>query len=207
MKLYLAPHACSLAVDIVARELDLPLALEWIDVRAKKLKDGSDYFKINPKGQVPTLALNDGQLLTEGTVIVQCLADSKPGNGLLPSATNLARYRVLEWLSFISSELHKGFTPLFRPTTPPAYREIAIENLAKRFAWLNEVLSQQPFLVGEHFTVADAYGYTILTWSRIHNLDLSPWPHLVDYINRIESRPSVKAAREAEAEELRRRGN
>lgn len=207
MKLYLAPHACSLAVDIVARELEIPLVLEWIDVRAKKLKDGSDYFKINPKGQVPTLGLDDGGLLTEGIVIVQCLADSKPGNRLLPSSTGLARYRVLEWLSFISSELHKGFTPLFRPTTPPAYREIAIENLAKRFAWLNEELSTRPFLTGNDFTVADAYGYTIITWSRIHKLDLSPWPHLVAYINRIESRPSVQAARDAEAEELRRRGN
>lgn len=205
MKLYLAPRACSLAVDIVARELEMPLALEWVDVRAKKLKDGSDYFKINPKGQVPTLALDDGQLLTEGTVIVQCLADSMPGNPLLPSAVNLARYRVLEWLSFVSSELHKGFTPLFRPTTPPAYREIAIENLAKRFAWLNEVLSTRPFLVGEEFTVADAYCYTITTWSRLHKIDLSPWPHLVAYVDRIESRPSVKAARAAEADELRRR--
>lgn len=207
MKLYLAPHACSLAVDIVARELDMPLALEWIDVRAKKLKDGGDYFKINPKGQVPTLGLDDGQLLTEGTVIVQCLADAKPGNRLLPSGANIGRYRVLEWLSFISSELHKGFTPLFRPTTPPAYRDIAIENLAKRFAWLNEELSARPFLTGDDFTVADAYGYTIISWSRIHKLDLSPWPHLVAYIERIESRPSVKAAREAEADELRRRGS
>jgi glutathione S-transferase len=205
MKLYLAPHACSLAVDIVARELTMPLSLEWVDVRAKRLLDGTDYFKINPKGQVPTLALDDGQLLTEGPVIVQCIADMKAGNSLLPQNATLERYRVLEWLNFISSELHKGFTPLFRPTTPPAYREIAIENLSKRFAWLNEVLSSQPYLTGDTFTVADAYCYTIVTWSRLHNLDLSPWPHLVDYINRIEVRDSVKAARAAEAAELRRR--
>ena len=205
MKLYLAPHACSLAVDIVARELAMPLSLEWVDVRAKRLLDGADYFKINPKGQVPTLALDDGQLLTEGPVIVQCIADMKAGNSLLPQNAALERYRVLEWLNFISSELHKGFTPLFRPTTPPAYREIAIENLSKRFAWLNEVLSSQPYLTGDTFTVADAYCYTIMTWSRLHNLDLSPWPHLVDYINRIEVRDSVKAARAAEAAELRRR--
>lgn len=205
MKLYLAPHACSLAVDIVARELTMPLSLEWVDVRAKRLLDGTDYFKINPKGQVPTLALDDGQLLTEGPVIVQCIADMKAGNSLLPQNAALERYRVLEWLNFISSELHKGFTPLFRPTTPSAYREIAIENLSKRFAWLNEVLSSQPYLTGDTFTVADAYCYTIVTWSRLHNLDLSPWPHLVDYINRIEVRDSVKAARAAEAAELRRR--
>ena len=205
MKLYLAPHACSLAVDIVARELTMPLSLEWVDVRAKRLLDGTDYFKINPKGQVPTLALDDGQLLTEGPVIVQCIADMKAGNSPLPQNATLERYRVLEWLNFISSELHKGFTPLFRPTTPSAYREIAIENLSKRFAWLNEVLSSQPYLTGDTFTVADAYCYTIVTWSRLHNLDLSPWPHLVDYINRIEVRDSVKAARAAEAAELRRR--
>jgi glutathione S-transferase len=205
MKLYLAPHACSLAVDIVARELKMPLSLEWVDVRAKRLLDGTDYFKINPKGQVPTLALDDGQLLTEGPVIVQCIADMMAGNSLLPQNVTLERYRVLEWLNFISSELHKGFTPLFRPTTPPAYREIAIENLSKRFSWLNEVLSSQPYLTGDAFTVADAYCYTIVTWSRLHNLDLSAWPHLVDYINRIEARDSVKAARAAEAAELRRR--
>jgi glutathione S-transferase len=205
MKLYLAPHACSLAVDIVARELKMPLLLEWVDVRAKRLLDGTDYFKINPKGQVPTLALDDGQLLTEGPVIVQCIADMMAGNSLLPQNATLERYRVLEWLNFISSELHKGFTPLFRPTTPPAYREIAIENLSKRFAWLNEVLLSQPYLTGDAFTVADAYCYTIVTWSRLHNLDLSAWPHLVDYINRIEARDSVKAARAAEAAELRRR--
>jgi len=205
MKLYLAPHACSLAVDIVARELKMPLSLEWVDVRAKRLLDGTDYFKINPKGQVPTLALDDGRLLTEGPVIVQCIADMKAGNSLLPQNATLERYRVLEWLNFISSELHKGFTPLFRPTTPPAYREIAIENLSKRLSWLNEVLSSQPYLTGDTFTVADAYCYTIVTWSRLHNLDLSPWPHLVDYINRIEARESVTAARAAEAAELRRR--
>ena len=161
--------------------------------------------KLTRKGQVPTLALDDGQLLTEGPVIVQCIADMKAGNSPLPQNATLERYRVLEWLNFISSELHKGFTPLFRPTTPSAYREIAIENLSKRFAWLNEVLSSQPYLTGDTFTVADAYCYTIVTWSRLHNLDLSPWPHLVDYINRIEVRDSVKAARAAEAAELRRR--
>jgi glutathione S-transferase len=205
MKLYLAPHACSLAVDIVARELKIPLTLEWIDVRAKKLRDDGDYIEINPKGQVPTLALDDGQLLTEGPVIMQCLADARPGNRLLPQAAGLDRYRVLEWLNFISSELHKGFTPLFRPTTPSAYREIAIENLFKRFSWLNEVLSKQPYLTGEAFTLADAYCYTILAWSRIHNLDLSRLPHLMAYMERIEARESVKAAREAEAAEVRRR--
>ena len=204
MKLYLAPHACSLAVDIVAHELNIPLTLEWIDVRAKKLKDGGDYLAINPKGQVPTLATDDGELLTEGPVIMQFLADARPGNSLLPQG-NLNRYRVLEWLNFVSSELHKGFTPLFRPTTPPAYREIAIENLSKRFSWLNDVLSERRYLTGDAFTLADAYCYTILAWSRLHNLDLSRWPHVVAYVERIEARESVKAARDAEAAEVLRR--
>ncbi len=202
MKLFLTPTACSMAADIVAREAGIPLELVWVDVRAKKLKDGSDYYRINPKGQVPTLQTDDGQFLTEGTVIVQYLADSKPGAGLLPSALSLERYRVLEWLSFISSELHKGFTPLFRPTTPPAYREIAIENLRKRFAWLDEVLADRTYLHGGAFTVADAYCYTIMMWSQVHKLDLSAWPHLTAYLERIGQRPSVQAALAAEQQEL-----
>ncbi|WP_422015355.1 glutathione transferase GstA [Reyranella sp.] len=198
MKLYLTPHACSLAVDIVARELGIPLALEWVDVRAKKLRDGSDYYAINPKGQVPTLKLDDGEFLTEGPVIVQYLADGKPGNALLPPAGTIARYRVLEWLNFVGTELHKGFTPLFRPTTPQEYREIARQNLATRFKWLDGVLAGQPFLTGASFSVADAYCYTILMWSKLHDIDLAPWPNLAAYVARVAERPSVKAAEEAE---------
>ncbi|WP_289296522.1 glutathione transferase GstA [uncultured Reyranella sp.] len=198
MRLYLTPHACSLAVDIVARELDVPLTLEWVDVRAKKLRDGSDYFAVNPKGQVPTLQLNDGEFLTEGPVIVQYLADGKPGNALLPPTGTMARYRVLEWLNFVGTELHKGFTPLFRPTTPQEYREIARQNLAIRFKWLDGVLANQPFLTGDQFSVADAYCYTILMWSKLHEIDLAPWPHLAAYVARVAARPSVQAAEEAE---------
>lgn len=202
MKLYLTPHACSLAADIVAREAHIPLELVWVDVRAKKLKDGSDYFRINPKGQVPTLETDDGQLLTEGAVIVQYLADSRPASGLLSPGLSLERYRVLEWLSFISSELHKGFTPLFRPTTPVEYREIAAENLRKRFVWLDQVLAERPYLHGDTFTVADAYCYTIVMWSKLHQIDLSGWPHLTTYLERIAQRPSVQAAHAAEHHEL-----
>jgi len=198
MRLYLTPHACSLAVDIVARELDVPLTLEWVDVRAKKLRDGSDYFAVNPKGQVPTLQLNDGEFLTEGPVIVQYLADGKPGNALLPPTGTMARYRVLEWLNFVGTELHKGFTPLFRPTTPQEYREIVRQNLATRFKWLDGVLAGRPFLTGAAFSVADAYCYTILMWSKLHEIDLAPWPHLAAYVARVAARPSVQAAEEAE---------
>lgn len=198
MKLYLTPHACSLAVDIVARELEIPLDLEWVDVRAKRLRDGSDYFAINPKGQVPALKLPDGQYLTEGPVIVQYLADLRPKSGLLPPAATLERYRVLEWLNFISSELHKGFTPLFRPTTPDEYRAIARQNLYGRLQWLNDQLADRDYLTGRDFTVADAYCYTIVMWSKLHDIDLAPWSHLKAYVARVASRPSVKAAEQAE---------
>ena len=202
MRLYLTPHACSLAVDIVAREAGIPLELVWVDVRAKKLKDGGDFFRINPKGQVPALETDGGEYLTEGGVIVQYLADSKPESGLLPRELGLARYRVLEWLSFISSELHKGFTPLFKPATPAEYRAIAVDNLRKRLAWLDEVLAGREYLQDGRFTVADAYCYTIVMWSDLHGIDLSGWSHLTAYLRRIEGRASVQAALAAERTEL-----
>ena len=198
MKLYLTPHACSLAVDIVARELEIPLDLEWVDVRAKRLRDGSDYLAVNPKGQVPTLRLPDGQYLTEGPVIVQYLADLRPKSGLLAPVTTLERYRVLEWLNFISSELHKGFTPLFRPTTPAEYRAIARQNLLGRLQWLNDQLVDRDHLTGRTFTVADAYCYTIVMWTKLHDIDLATWPHLKAYVARVAARPSVTAAEQAE---------
>lgn len=200
MKLYLTPHACSLAVDIVARELGVPVALEWVDVRAKRLRDGSDYYKVNPKGQVPTLELDDGQRLTEGPVIVQYLADRKPASPLLAPAGTLERYRILEWMNFVGSELHKGFTPLFRPTTPAEYRTIARQNLQMRLQWLNDQLADREFLTGPTFTVADAYCYTIVMWTKLHDIDMTPWPHLRAYVARVASRPSVKAAEQAEQE-------
>jgi glutathione S-transferase len=200
MKLYLTPLACSLAVDIVARELGVPVTLEWVDVRAKRLRDGSDYYKVNSKGQVPTLELDDGQRLTEGPVIVQYLADRKPGSPLLAASGTLERYRVLEWMNFIGSELHKGFTPLFRATTPAEYRTIARQNLQMRLQWLNDQLADREFLTGRTFTVADAYCYTIVMWTKLHDIDMTPWPHLRAYVARIASRPSVKAAEQAEQE-------
>ncbi|MGJ7530608.1 glutathione transferase GstA [Variovorax sp. GB1P17] len=202
MKLYLTPHACSLAVDIVAREAAIPLERVWVDVRTKKLKDGGDYFLINPKGQVPALQTDDGQFLTEGSVIIQYLCDGHAAEDLLPTKLGMARYRVLEWLSFTSSELHKGFTPLFRPTTPAAYRAIAIENLNKRLAWLDTLLSDRQFLHAERFTAADAYLYTIVMWSALHQIDLSQWTHLTAYLQRIAERPSVRAALAAEKIEI-----
>lgn len=202
MKLYLTPRTCSLAVDIVAREIGLALELVWVDVRAKKLKDGGDLFRINPKGQVPALETDDGQFLTEGGVIIQYLCDRHGANHLLPGSLDMERYRVLEWMSFMSSELHKTFTPLFRANTPPAYRGIAIENLQRRFAWLDRVLAAREFLHAQRFTAADAYCFTIVMWAELHVIDLAQWPHLHAYLQRMAARPSVQAALAAERDEL-----
>jgi glutathione S-transferase len=199
MRLYHEVHGCSLAVDIVARELDIPLDLIWVDVVRKLLPDGSDYYKINPKGQVPALGLPDGQYLTEGAVIMQYLAEQRPESNLMAPAGTLERYRILEWMSFIASDLHKGaFMPLFRETTPAEYREIARQHIQRRLHWLNDHLATRKFLTGSTFTVADAHCYTIVMWTKLHAIDISPWPHLVDYLRRIQSRPSVEAAEEAE---------
>ena len=202
MKLYLTPRTCALAVDIVAREIGLALELVWVDVRAKKLKDGGDLHRINPKGQVPALETDDGQFLTEGGVIIQYLCDRHGADHLLPRNLDMERYRVLEWMSFMSSELHKTFTPLFRASTPPAYRDIAIENLRRRFAWLDRVLATRGFLHAQRFTAADAYCFTIVMWAELHAIDLAQWPHLHAYLQRIAARPSVQAALAAERDEL-----
>ena len=202
MKLYLTPRTCALAVDIVAREIDLALELVWVDVRAKKLKDGGDLHRINPKGQVPALETDDGQFLTEGGVIIQYLCDRHGADHLLPGSLDMERYRVLEWMSFMSSELHKTFTPLFRANTPPAYRGIAIENLQRRFAWLDRVLAARSFLHAQRFTAADAYCFTIVMWAELHAIDLAQWPHLHGYLQRIGARPSVRAALADERDEL-----
>jgi len=202
VKLYLTPRTCALAVDIVAREIGVALDLVWVDVRAKKLKDGSDLHSINPKGQVPALETDDGQFLTEGGVIIQYLCDRQGADHLLPRSLDMERYRVLEWMSFMSSELHKTFTPLFRANTPPAYRGIAIENLQRRFAWLDRVLATRGFLHAQRFTAADAYCFTIVMWAELHAIDLAQWPHLHAYLQRIATRPSVQTALAAERDEL-----
>jgi len=136
MKLYMTPHTCALAVDVVAREIGIAPQRVWVDVRAKKLHDGSDLHRINPKGQVPALETYDGQVLTEAAVIIQYLCDRHGADGLLPRSLDMDRYRVLEWMNFLGSELHKSFTPLFRANTPPDYRSIAIGNVQRRLAWL-----------------------------------------------------------------------
>lgn len=198
MKLYFAPGACSLSPHIALREAGLPFDLEQVDLRAKKLKNGADYYQINPKGQVPLLALDDGELLTEGPAIVQYIADKAPASGLIAPAGSKERYRAQEWLNFIASELHKNFSPLFRPNTPDDYKPIAKDNLANRFAYVDKHLSTRPYLIGDGFTVADGYLFTMLKWAKFQSIDLKASPNLLQFMQRVGERPKVQEALRAE---------
>ncbi len=198
MKLYFAPGACSLSPHIVLEEAGIAAETEQVNNQEKKTKSGTDYWTINPKGQVPALQLDSGEMLTEGPVIVQYLADQKPASGLVPPAGSIERYRVQEWLNFITSELHKSFGPIFRPTTPDAFKTISKENLGKRFDWLDKQLDGRQYLMGDKFTVADAYLFTVLRWSGRVQIDLGKWPNLKAYADRVAARPKVQAAMKAE---------
>ena len=198
MKLYFAPGACSLSPHIVSREAGIALDLEQVDNREKKTKSGKDYWGINAKGQVPVLELDNGERLTEGPVIVQYLADQKPASGLVPAAGSIDRYRVMEWLNFITSELHKTYGPIFRPTTPEEFKKISKENLGKRFDWIDKQLAGKQYLTGDKFTVADAYLFTVLRWSPRIEVDLSKWPNIKAYMDRVAARPKVQEALKAE---------
>jgi glutathione S-transferase len=198
MKLYYAPGACSLSPHIVLRESGVKFDLEQVDNKEKKTKSGRNYWEINPKGQVPVLELDDGSRLTEGPVIVQYLADQKPDSGLAPRCGTPERYRVQEWLNFTTSELHKTFGPIFRPTTPDEFKKLSKENLGKRFDWLDKQLAGKQYLTGDKFTVADAYLFTVLRWSPRIEIDLAKWPNLKSYVDRVGARPKVREAMEAE---------
>jgi glutathione S-transferase len=198
MKLYYSPGACSLSPHIVIRELGLPVELEKADLATKKTAKGTDFLTINPKGQVPTLELDDGQVLTEGPAIVQYLADRKPEMGLLPAAGSMDRYRVQEWLNHITSEIHKNYTPLFNPQAPEDYKQIARANLAKRYRRIDELLKGKAYLMGDRFTVADAYLFTVTSWAGHVGVDLADFANLQAYQRRIADRPGVQEAMNAE---------
>jgi glutathione S-transferase len=195
MKLYYAPGACSLSPHIVAREAGLPLELEQVDLGAKKTVSGEDYRQVNPKGYVPALRLDDGSVLTEGPAIVQYLADRKPAAGLAPHAGTIERYRLQEWLGFLNSEIHKTWGALFNPKTD---RAPVVERLAPRLQFLNAELDKRPYLLPGGFSVADAYLFTLLNWAGFTRVDLSPYPALVKYAERIKARPKVQEALRAE---------
>jgi len=198
MKLYFSPGACSLSPHIVLREAGVPFDLEKVDLKTKRTESGADYNALNPKGQVPLLRLDDGDALTEGPAIVQYIADHSPAAGLAPAAGTKARYRLLEWLNYITSELHKSFGSLFAPNTPDEYKRIVREGLGKKLAYLDKELAGKPFLLGDGFSVADAYLFTVLNWTRVLSIDLSGFANLVAYQTRIAERPKVREALRAE---------
>jgi glutathione S-transferase len=199
MKLYIAPGACSLSPHIALREAGVPFDMETVDLGAKRTKSGKDFKAINPKGYVPALELEGGQVLTEGPAIVQYIADQKPASKLAPPAGTMDRYRLQEWLNYITSEMHKAFGSLFNPKMPDAYREITKTNIGGRLDFLTKSLQGKDYLMGSTFTVADAYLFTILGWSAHLGIDLAKWPVLQAYWDRVAARPAVKAALDAEA--------
>lgn len=198
MKLYYYPGACSLAPHIVAREAGIPVSLEKVDLANRTTESGANYATVNPKGYVPALGLQDGSVLTEASAIVQYLADQQPGTDLAPAHGTKERYRLLEWLGFISTEIHKGFGPLWNPATPDEVKAATKERLATRFAYLDEILAQQPYLMGETFTIADAYLFTVVNWTNFHAIDISSFKNLSAFQARVASRPKVQEALVAE---------
>jgi glutathione S-transferase len=198
VKLFFSPGACSLSAHIVLRESGLPFDTERVDLKAKKTAGGNDFITITDKGAVPTLQLDDGQVLTEGSAIVQYIADKKPEAKLAPPAGSLERYRLQEWLNYIAAELHKSFSPLFKKDTPEEYKASLKAALAAKFAWIDGKLAGKQFLLGDHFTVADAYLFTVARWTKGVGPDLSKNAALSGYLERVAARPAVRAALQAE---------
>ncbi len=198
LKLYYSPGACSLSPHIALREAGLPFELALASTKTHQLADGTDYYTINPKGYVPLLELADGQRLSEGPVIVQYIADQAPASHLAPPAGTMARYRLMEWLNFITSELHKGFSPLFNPATPEEYKQLARTRLAERLTWVDAQLEGKDYLMGETFTVADAYLFTVAGWGKYVGVDISGLARLSGYMGRVAARPAVQSALKAE---------
>jgi glutathione S-transferase len=197
MKLYYTPGACSQAPHIVLHELGLPYDAVKVDLAKHTLPDGSDFRAINPKGYVPMLELDDGTRITEASVILQYLADQQPGR-VAPVFGTLERWRLMEWLAFIASEIHKGFGPLWNPKTPPDVRERTVQALGNRFTYLEPTLARQPYLTGQEFSIADAYLFVVLNWSGQHKVDLGPWPALRQFQARVAARPAVQSTLKAE---------
>jgi glutathione S-transferase len=194
MKLYFSPGACSLSPHIVLREAGLDFTTERVDLGKKLTASGADFRAINPKGYVPALELKDGSVLTEGPVIVQYLADLAPGSKLAPAAGTMERYQLQEWLNFISTELHKNFSPLFNPAASDDAKKAAHTSLANRFGYVERRLEGREYLMGAQFSVADAYLFTVASWAAYVHVDLSTLPTLQAYIARVAARPAVQQA-------------
>jgi len=197
MKLYYTPGACSLSPHIILSETGANFETEKVNLQEKKTAGGKDYTAITAKGQVPALQLDSGEVLTEGPAIVQYVADHA-GSDLAGAPGTMERVRVQEWLNFVGAELHKSFAPIFRPTTPDAYKNVARENLTKRFDWIDQELGKRPYAVGDRFTVADAYLFTVTRWAPAVGIDTSKWHNLTAYMDRIKARPKVQETLKAE---------
>ncbi|MCP1627912.1 glutathione S-transferase [Citrobacter amalonaticus] len=198
MKLFYKPGACSLASHITLRESGKDFTLDGVDLMKKRLENGDDYFAVNPKGQVPALLLDDGTLLTEGVAIMQYLADSVPDRQLLAPVSSISRYKTLEWLNYIATELHKGFTPLFRPDTPEEYKPTVRALLEKKMQYVDAALNEGQWICGSRFTIADAYLFTVLRWAYAVKLNMDGLDHIAAYMKRMAERPGVAAALKAE---------
>ncbi len=198
MKLYYSPGACSMAPHILAREAGYKFELEKVDIPNKKTEHGDDYWKINPKGYVPALMLDDGSVLTEVGVILQYLAEQKPESQLVPKAGSMERYREMEWLNFVASEIHKSIGALFNPKMTPEWKEAQLGLIARRLNFLSGTLEGKQYIMGNNFTAADAYLFTVLNWTNIHKIDLGPWPKVKDYMARVAARPKVQEVMKAE---------
>jgi glutathione S-transferase len=198
VKLYYSNGACSLSPHIVLRESGLPFELVRASTKTHALDDGTDYYTINPKGSVPLLELDNGERLTEGPAIVQYIADQAPGKNLAPANGTLPRYRLQEWLNFITSEIHKTYSPLFRPTTPDDFKPIAVDALKKKFEYVDGKLEGKNYLLGDAFSVADAYLFVVTTWAPHVGLDLSGLKNLNAFMDRMRARPAVQEALQAE---------
>lgn len=198
MKLFYKPGACSLASHITLRESGKDFTLDGVDLMRKRLENGDDFFAVNPKGQVPALLLDDGTLLTEGVAIMQYLADTVPDRQLLAPTSSLSRYKTLEWLNFIATELHKGFTPLFRPDTSEEYKPTVRALLEKKMQYVNESLKDEQWICGPRFSIADAYLFTVLRWAYAVKLNMEGLSNIDAYMARMAERPAVAAALKAE---------
>jgi glutathione S-transferase len=194
MKLYYSPGACSLSPHIALLEAGLPYDLVKVDLRAKKLENGDDYLKVNPKGQVPALSLDNGELVTEGPVIVQMIADKAAAKNLAPARDSADRYKLQEWLNFITAELHKNFSPMFSPVLADDAKAFFKDRLMGKFKYLDGALAGRDYLMGKQFTVADGYLFTMLSWADRIKFDLSGLPNLLAYKARVAARPKVQEA-------------
>lgn len=198
MKLYYAPGACSLAVNIALHEAGLAFDLERVDNKAKVTKGGENFWDVNPKGVVPVLKLDSGETMTEALALLLYIADQKPEAGLMPKAGTTEFYRALEWLTFIATELHKQFTPLFKDGTPGDYRVIAKENVLNAFKHVDEHLAGRQWLAGDRYSIADIYLFVVSNWGRFQDIDVAQWPNLNDLRTRVRARPKVQDAMKAE---------